>query len=160
MNAASGGEVQLGHGRIAVGLALFLGLWAASGPTAVGATLKRGVVEIRGTAIEVEIVDTPEARARGLSGRDRLGSRQGMLFLFEEPDLHTFWMKDMRFALDFIWIREGRIVDLTQNVPPPRPGETLRTYTPGQRADTVLEMTAGSVRRLGLRVGDAVRLRP
>ena len=63
-------------------------------------------VKIAGQVIKVELAITPEARARGLSGRQGLTQDEGMLFVFDTPGKYPFWMKDMNFAIDMIWISE------------------------------------------------------
>jgi uncharacterized membrane protein (UPF0127 family) len=100
------------------------------------------------TTLLVEIADDIQERSQGLSGRTSLQPNTGMLFLFEEPVLASFWMKDMNFALDFLWIADGVVVDVTENVPPPEDGN-LPTYRPNQPVDMVLEVNAGWVEEHG-----------
>jgi hypothetical protein len=111
--------------------------------------------------VEVEVVTTPETRARGLGGRDRLAEGQGMLFPYAVAARHGFWMKDMRFDIDILWIRAGHIVDIAHSVPhrPPPSGE-LPIYKPRDPADLVLEVPAGSSERLGWQIGDRVAVEP
>ncbi|RMF92897.1 MAG: DUF192 domain-containing protein [Nitrospinota bacterium] len=127
--------------------------------TAAAASLQR--VTIAGKAsFWVEVVSTPEERARGLGYRDSLPLDQGMLFLFEEPDYHAFWMRGMRFPLDILWIREGVVVHIEENIPPPSPLHLrLPTYRPAEKADSVLEINAGLVQKYGLQLGDTVDYR-
>src|SRR3990167_3839192 len=66
--------------------------------------------------IYIEIADTSEKRAQGLSNRDSLPEDHGMLFIFDTYQKSAFWMKDMRFPIDIIWIRDDIIVDITKNV--------------------------------------------
>ncbi len=115
-------------------------------------------ISIAGKAtFTLEIADTPEKRSRGLGYRDALPLDQGMLFLFEEPGYHAFWMFGMRFPIDILWIREGVVVHIEQNLPPPSPLHVrLPTYRPAVKADTVLEINAGLVKKYDLRVGDRV----
>jgi uncharacterized membrane protein (UPF0127 family) len=107
--------------------------------------------------IDAEIADTPERQQRGLSGRPALPAGRGMLFLYPEPALRGFWMPDMHFDIDILWIREGRIVHVEPDVPHVA-SEPLPVYRPAEPADTVLEVAAGTARRLGWRVGDAVQI--
>lgn len=99
---------------------------------------------IKGTTLVVEIADDALERSQGLSGRASLQQNSGMLFLFEAPFVASFWMKDMNFALDFIWIRDNTIVDITENVPAPK-DDNLPSYQPNQPVDAVLEVNAGWV---------------
>lgn len=103
---------------------------------------------VAGATIELEVAQTLAQRARGLSGRDSLASNAGMLFLFEEPSRPSFWMKDTRFALDFLWIAGTRIVDTTENVPPDT-GGALPTYQPDKPVDKVIEVNAGWIAQHG-----------
>ncbi len=109
-------------------------------------------VEIKGKILVLEIADSPSAMTRGLSGRDELPDGSGMLFIFPNPQKLSFWMKDMRFALDFIWIRDGIIIEATENVLPPKYGaknEELEIYSAKEPVDMVLEVSAGFVADLG-----------
>jgi hypothetical protein len=118
-------------------------------------------VSIAGKAsFRLEIADTPEKRARGLGYREALPLDHGMLFLFEEAGYHTFWMQGMRFPLDILWIHEGLIVHIEQNLPPTSSvHKQLPVYRPAALADTVLEINAGLVEKYSLRVGDTVEFR-
>jgi uncharacterized membrane protein (UPF0127 family) len=112
--------------------------------------------------LRVEVVTTPESITLGLSGREKIGS-DGMLFVFSESYVPRFWMKEMRFALDFIWIDHGTVVDITENVPPPKPGQTLSDlplYSPEVLVNQVLEVPAGSVAQWKVKKGDIVTLQP
>lgn len=115
----------------------------------------RREVSIGGTSFQAEIADTDSLRKAGLGGRDGLCERCGMLFVFDRPDRYRFWMKDMRFDLDFVWIAHGQVVDITENVPHSETG----TFAPAFPADQVLEVAAGEVSRYDIRVGDPVVIR-
>lgn len=116
--------------------------------------LKHAVVTLGQTRVQVDVADSIFTRERGLSGRPSLAADQGMLFIFDAPARYSFWMKEMHFPLDMIWIRDGHIVDITTDVPPPQPGQTvLPTYFPVEPADRVLEVNAGFAQAHGLRTG-------
>ncbi|MBI2563480.1 MAG: DUF192 domain-containing protein [candidate division NC10 bacterium] len=95
--------------------------------------------------LTVEIARKPEEHIRGLSGRPGLKPGHGMLF----------WMKDMRFSLDIVWIRDGRIVKIEKHAPPLTPTRPERIYT--AMADLVLEVPAGFTDRKRIRVGNTVQ---
>lgn len=106
-----------------------------------------------GRVLAVEVMRTPEQITQGLSGRDRMDPAQGMLFLLPSKQQPSFWMKDMRFALDLIWLDNGKIVEVTPNVPPPAPGtleSELPKYAPSVPVTAVLEVPAGTVAQYGL----------
>ena len=79
-----------------------------------------------------------------------------MLFVFPQPAQHSFWMKDMNFPLDFIWIRNSRVTQVSTHVPATQPPVTL---APDQPIDQVLEVNAGFIEKYGIKVGDAVQRR-
>jgi len=79
-----------------------------------------------------------------------------MLFIFPKPGRPNFWMKDMNFPLDFIWISGGQVVQLSTNIPATQPPVTL---TPDQPIDQVLEVNAGFIDKYGIKVGNEVRRR-
>lgn len=120
-------------------------------------------IEVGETRVITEVVSSREERARGLSGRRDLGSSHGMLFVFENPDFHSIWMKGMYFPIDIVWVNKGKVVDLERNVSPPIPlGSTdtssLTIYTPDVPAEFVLETRAGFVRDRDIRIGDTVKI--
>jgi len=140
---------------------------AFAAPPAVPADPSRGTALPTGgsvllggrVAVRVEVAVTEEEKARGLSGRPDLGPGAGMLFAYPAPGLRSMWMLGMRFPLDFLWIRDGRIVDLFERIPPPRPGEPPLTVTSPEPARYILELPAGFIRAHGLRRGEAAVLR-
>lgn len=92
----------------------------------------------------VEKVDTPAKREKGLGQRNSLCAACGMLFVFEKPDQYAFWMKDMRFALDIIWVLDETVVSVAHNVEPDFSG----ILNPGVVADSVIEINASSARNI------------
>lgn len=118
---------------------------------------ERVLLAAGGETITAEIVDTPLGRAKGLSGREKLDPGHGMLFVYSPPQRAQIWMKDMRFPIDIIWIREGMVVDIAPKVlPPASKGDPLPIYTPRTEADRVLEVGAGFAERVGLKIGGVV----
>lgn len=119
-----------------------------------------GEVRIDGNIIvEVDIAASDPTRERGLSGRESLGEDEGVLFLFAIPAQYTFWMKDMRFPIDALWIKDGAIVDISIDVQPPQPGQEIPVFFPAVPAEAVLEVPAGFARRHGLKLGMPVEIR-
>ncbi len=122
-----------------------------------------GEVLVAGTVrVHVDVAATDLTREQGLSGKEGLSPNQGMWFIFPTSDAYIFWMKDMLFPIDIIWVNEGKIVDLAANVPPPAdlPPGPLPRYQPAEPADRVLEVSAGFAQRHGLKVGDSVEFIP
>ena len=122
---------------------------------------ERPSVVVGEVAFQVELAVTPAERRQGLSGREPLAPREGMLFVYGEPRLLSFWMNGMLFPLDFVWIGpECTVVDITPEVPIPPPGDALGglpTYSPSSPASYNLEIGAGQAARTGLVPGDSVR---
>ncbi|PIP73238.1 MAG: hypothetical protein COW88_02485 [Candidatus Lloydbacteria bacterium CG22_combo_CG10-13_8_21_14_all_47_15] len=105
-------------------------------------------------SIVTEIADTPQERTTGLSGRTELTDGTGMLFVFDSPDMYGFWMKEMLFPIDIIWIgADGRIVWILPRVAP----ESYPTvFRPDRPAQYVLETPAGYAEMHSISVGDSV----
>jgi uncharacterized membrane protein (UPF0127 family) len=103
-----------------------------------------------GHTITAELAVTPEQRQRGLMFRDGINFDQGMLFIFESEGRHSFWMKNMKFAIDLLWLDgDKRIIHIEEHAPPCE-GEDCPSYAPALPAMYVLELAAGSVARLQL----------
>lgn len=112
-------------------------------------------VEIGSKRLAVDLAETPAEQRLGLGERDSLAWDAGMYFPYERPGLYAFWMRGMRFPIDIIWIRAGRIVDMHVDVPF-EPGGNGPTVRPREAADAVLEVPAGYARASGWRIGDRV----
>jgi len=118
-------------------------------------------VEINGAILMAEVVSHRTSRARGLSGREMLGEREAMLFIFDEPDYYGIWMKDMKFPIDIFWISNGVIADIEENAPVPAPGTAdaqLPVYRPDKEGELVLETRAGFAQKHKVKIGDRVRI--
>jgi uncharacterized membrane protein (UPF0127 family) len=103
----------------------------------------------------VEVARTRAEQTLGLGERDSLAWDRGMLFVYDRPGFYGFWMKGMRFDIDIVWIRDGRIVDVTHRVPH-RIESPLPTYHPPEVVDQVLEVPAGAAQARGWQRGDRV----
>lgn len=117
-------------------------------------------IAVGGNKFSVEVVSTVAASTRGLSGREKLGDGEGMLFVFPSAWSYPFWMKDMKFAIDFVWIHGNVVVGTTENAVP-EPGKgilSLKIYYPPAPVDRVLEMNAGAVAKYNIRAGDHILL--
>lgn len=122
------------------------------------------IYKVGGQNLQIEIADTPEKMAAGLSGRPSLNSNQGMLFDFKNQKVFPqFWMKDMNFNLDLIWIADGKIVGITPNVPAPVKDQgskikdaAVPSYSPPKPVDQVLEVNAGWSEKNNIEVGEEV----
>jgi len=110
--------------------------------------------------LNVEIVNTPQSTAQGLSGREEIGS-DGMLFIFPAKDIRYFWMKDMNFDLDLVWIAGDKVVEISRSAPKPAentPDYRLETYSAQSEINMVLELKAGEAQINEINPGDVVQL--
>lgn len=116
-------------------------------------------VVVHGKTFEAEIANTTTTRVRGLSNRETLEKDEAMLFIFPIAEKPSFWMKDMRFPIDIVWIYKKRVVEITRDVPIPKDGTptfSLKMYYPATRVDAVLEIAAGVAQDVGIAKGDVV----
>ncbi len=145
----------------AAGIAAYFTIFNKANPP-----LPQNEVKIGNAVFMVEIASTTVQKARGLSYRTGLGAQSGMLFLFSPPGIQNFWMKDMNFSLDIIWIGPDAsgtgeaVLGFAENAPP-MPGVqlfNLPIYTSPDGTDKVLEVNAGTVAQYGIKVGDQVQI--
>lgn len=114
----------------------------------------RGQVIFGSEIIPVFIADTNTLRTQGLSGKKTLPQGYGMLFIFSTERQHSFWMKDMNFAIDMVWINgDGEVVHVESDVAPETYPDMFVSTDP---ALYVLEVNAGYVREVGLAVGTKI----
>lgn len=112
-------------------------------------------VIVGGKTFFVELAKTETEQNRGLSLHVPLLDNQGMLFVFQKPDLYGFWMKDMLFSLDIIWIDSNlRIIHIEKSI---LPDTYPKTFYPESKSLYVLEISAGQSDILNIKIGDAVK---
>ena len=122
--------------------------------TAQSPAKNENTLSINDVQINIEIADDPSEQAQGLSGREYLAQDSGMLFVFPQPTTPAFWMKDMKFSLDFIWIDEGgEIIEITKSV---SPATYPKTFMPPSPVKYVLEVNSGWTEKNGVKVGDKI----
>ena len=104
------------------------------------------------TKVNLVIADTEAKREKGLGGFVSLRSDDGMLFVFPKLGIYPFWMKDMQFSLDIIWLDEKcAITHIEKNASP----ETYpKSFTPDKNSLYVLEINAGFAEKNNLKTGD------
>ncbi len=139
---------------VALAAILFLVLLAALvllWPVRTGDSMKIG-----DTRIQLQIADTDAQRELGLSGRGALPADTGMLFVFDENGMYSFWMKDMKFSLDMIWISAtSSIVTIAKSVSPETFPQTFISVSP---ARYILEVPAGFSDSQHVQVGQTVKI--
>jgi len=102
--------------------------------------------------IAAYLADAQSERALGLSGIATLSEKTGVLFVFPSASRYSFWMKDMLIPLDFVWIANGVIVDLTVNVQP-ESWQPPNSFTAATEFDSVIELPAGTIDKYRLTKG-------
>lgn len=114
--------------------------------------LSQAKLVMAGRQFEVELVNSEPARTNGLSGRSSLPPDNAMLFVFDTASTQCFWMKDMKFPLDIIWVdTDRRIVHIEENL---SPDSYPQSFCPHQPARYVIEVNAGVVQDTGIDIGD------
>lgn len=96
----------------------------------------------------------------GLSKYNKLDDGKAMVFIFEKPGFYRFWMKDMKFPIDIIFIKDNKIVTIYKNVPIPKDSiSTLSIYSPSEPIDKVLETNSGISDKFGFKIGDKIEFK-
>jgi uncharacterized protein len=109
--------------------------------------------------ITAEVADNDDTKAMGLSWRESLGENEGMLFIYEQAENPSFWMYGMNFPLDFIWIRNGKVVELFENAPAPQNfNQEPFTLSPETEVTHVLEVNAGFIEKHDIKIGDMIQI--
>ncbi|MDB5266535.1 MAG: hypothetical protein JWN89_350 [Parcubacteria group bacterium] len=140
--------------KILIGLALIivvLLLVVAKRPAAVQTVFNPGNVNLQGASIPVQVADNFHLREVGLSGRTSLDQGTGMLFIFERPATYGFWMKDMTFPIDIIWILNNKVVHVENSVDP---SSYPKVFYPSSEANFVLELPSGYAMIHNIKIGD------
>jgi hypothetical protein len=116
-------------------------------------------VSLRGRRFEVEVADSFGKVAKGLMNRKNLRANGGMLFVFGKDGRYGFWMLNMKFSIDIIWLdRNFRVVYVWRSAKPCASIFSCRTVKPDRDSRYVLELRAGTASKLGLRIGDRMMM--
>ena len=114
----------------------------------------RKSVSINDNQIQLIVADTETRKAQGLSGSAPLRDSQGMLFTFDTPGKYGFWMKDMRFSLDLIYLKNNIVVDIIYDA---RPDSYPNIFLPSKEFDSAIEVHEGVVKKKGINIDDNLR---
>jgi uncharacterized membrane protein (UPF0127 family) len=129
-------------------------LWAGAVAAACADDRVRIAGDFGQASFQVEIADTPQTRARGLMFVEQMPRMAGMLFIYEEPQSVSFWMKNTLIPLDMLFAApDGEILHIHENA---IPGD-LTPIPGGDGVQMVLEINGGMSRRLGIAVGDVMQ---
>jgi uncharacterized membrane protein (UPF0127 family) len=109
-------------------------------------------ISIGGHIWRVEIADNDQEREQGLSGRANLDKNNGLLFVFDQEEYHSFWMKDMLMPIDMIFLdKDWRIVLIESNL---SPASFPKMFGNAVKSQYVLEVNANEAISYNLKVGD------
>lgn len=115
------------------------------------------VVEIGDRTIKVMLAKTPSEQSKGLAIRDFMDEDEGMLFIFDKPLKHSFWMKDMKFPIDIIWAdTAGKIVHIEKNLEPCIFLLPCASYSPDSDSLYVLEVVSNFTTKYNIKAGDYI----
>ncbi len=113
-----------------------------------GSLRRDQLIEIGGSKIYIQKAESYADMQQGLGGKDCIDANEGMLFIFDAPGYYPFWMKDMRFSIDIIWLSaDKKVVDLETTV---EPSTYPRSFVNDKPADYVLELKAGQTAKLNI----------
>ncbi len=115
-------------------------------------------IKLGNTTVRSKIAKTVNERARGLSGTSPLSNNEGMLFVFDFPDRHGFWMKDMKYSLDIIWFDENNKISFVKKNFTPESFPNVES--PKTIGSYVLEVPSGFFDKNNLSVGDLLEIPP
>ncbi|HEX4439759.1 MAG TPA: DUF192 domain-containing protein [Thermoanaerobaculia bacterium] len=111
-----------------------------------------------GAVYRLELALTPEDQAQGLMYRESLPPNAGMLFVFDQPAPHHFWMKNTMIPLDMIWMDDaGKVLYVSADTPPCK-ADPCATYGPDSAAKQVLEIAGGKAKEEKVAVGSVLRI--
>ncbi|MDO8460841.1 MAG: DUF192 domain-containing protein [bacterium] len=122
--------------------------------------IKIPTAAINNQTFKLFIAKSAKEKEIGLSGKDSLSQDYAMYFSFEKPDYYSFWMKNMKFPIDMIFLSNNRIVTIYENLEPP--SQDLKSpplYKSNEPADAVLEINAGLTKKYNIKVGDEIKIK-
>lgn len=128
-----------------------------SGESIAGKPSNYALVEIAGQTLRAKIAYTEKEKTRGLSNTPSLAAAEGMIFYYPNAGRYSFWMKDMNYPLDIIWLNSNaEVIAIEENV---SPDSFPRSFGPNADSNYVLEINAGKAREWGITKGTKLVIR-
>lgn len=118
----------------------------------------QAVVQIKDAEYTLALAQSDDRKELGLSYVESMPADRGMAFIYKNADIYPFWMKDTNFDLDFIWVKNGKVVEVTPYVSS-KPLDQYKITKPYTAVDTVIELNAGQIEAHQIGVGDSVNMR-
>lgn len=149
-------RLQLSMIRSALSVILCCGMFQLS---VSGAEAKMPIAKIGKNEVKLEVAATPEEITRGLMFRTSMPKDQGMVFLFQPPRPVKFWMFQCFISLDMLFIKDGKIVKISENVPPCKSKDPKECATYPEEevlVSEVVEVNAGYCKEHDIKEGDTV----
>lgn len=142
-------------GLIGLGASTFIKLLHTVPKTCAASYRHDTTISIGLNSISAEVAKTDTQREQGLSGRSCIGSDQAMLFVFNKPGYYPFWMKDMKFPIDMVWLDSNhKVITVKANVNPSTYPQTLVSKKPSKY---VLELQSGGSQQLNIAEGTVIK---
>jgi len=111
------------------------------------------------TTIAITLANTEEKKIQGYSQHLPISYQEGMLFVYDQPNFYSFWMKDMLFDLDFIFIKDQRIVDLVEDVKAPPNNHGQIEYINSKKIfNKVLEVRSGFIKKYKTEINNRIQI--
>jgi uncharacterized membrane protein (UPF0127 family) len=148
-------RILLVGGIIGLGASTFVKMSAASPQVCHAVYRHDTTVKVTNIYIDAEVATNENQKETGLSNRTCIGENQGMLFVFEKPGNYDFWMKDMKFPIDIVWMNESKTV--TEVTPSVYPSTYPKTFTSKNASKYVLELQFGNAQRLNISEGTSLQ---
>lgn len=115
------------------------------------------LVSVGGKNLTAALSTTPKSQSEGLAIKDSINQNEGMLFIFESPQKYSFWMKDMKFPIDILWMdSSGKIVHIEKNLQPCIFLLPCPSYSPPEDSLYVLEVISNFTNKFDINIGDKV----
>ncbi len=126
--------------------------------TSTTTTNAANTVTINNHTFKIETAKSSKEQQAGLSGRNSLPADHGMLFVFDKTDYYNFWMKNMKFPLDIIFIKDDKIISIEKNATPPSGESNPPIIKSGGDVNKVLEINAGLSDKYNIKKGDNLEI--
>ena len=111
-------------------------------------------MRVGGRSFVLQVADDDATRERGLSGRRILARDGGMLFAYNQSGQYCYWMEDMRFSLDMLWLNASKQVTYIKS--DATPGSYPQQFCPPSPSQYVIELNAGTARAVGVHIGQTI----
>lgn len=162
-------KVLILYGVLVVAIAIFffarggsLFNFSFGGDSENTAKISNATAKVGNKTYKLILAKTDAEKVKGLSERNSLPKDTGMLFIFKDKAKYGFWMKNMKFPIDILYISDNKIVEIVENAPAPSKDQTpssLPVYKPGVAVNYVLELNANEIKANKAKKGDSIELK-